>query len=247
MTRLIIKESVKEGQRISVKREERHYLVDVLRLGKGGGVRVVDGEGNEFSAVIEGIYADAVELGIVEKLPDHGESPLSVRLYVGLLKGRKMERVVTDGVELGVVSITPFISSRTVPKGLSDSKLLRLKKISREQSRLSMRRVVPEVFQPVSFYSAIDKAEGERLIFYEGEGEVKWRGFPSGESRGKNPPEVVSLFTGPEGGFSREEIESALSSGFRVVGLGTRILRAETAPGIASAIVQYEWGDLKGI
>jgi 16S rRNA (uracil1498-N3)-methyltransferase len=242
MTRLIIDEGLKEGRRVRVKREERHYLVDVLRLGRGEGIRVVDSGGSEFSAVIESIYADAVELEIVEKLPDRGESTLKIHLYVGLLKGKKMERVVTDAVELGAVSVTPFISSRTVPGGISGSKLERLRKISREQSRLSMRRVVPEVSLPLSFASAVKGAEGERLIFYEG-GEGGEGGFPGGENR----PDVVSLFTGPEGGFSGGEIESALSSGFRVVGLGTRILRAETAPGIVAAIVQYEWGDLKGI
>ncbi len=242
MTRLIINEGLKEGQRVRVTKEERHYLVDVLRLGKGGVVAVVDRNGSEFSALIAGIAKNAVELDIVERLPDRGESPLSVHLYVGLLKGRKMERVVTDAVELGVVSITPFMSSRTVPRGMSESKLVRLNKISREQSRLSVRRVVPEVSRPVSFSSAVDRAEGERLLFYEEEG----GGFPRGKPGGGDSPKTASLFTGPEGGFSEEEIEHVLSSGFRVVGLGTRILRAETAPGIVAAIVQYEWGDLKG-
>lgn len=243
MTRLIISGSFKEGQRVSTTKEEGHYLVNVLRLGRGGGVTVVDGDGNEFSAVIGKVASKAVELEIVEKLPQRIESSPAIHLYAGLLKGKKMERVVTDAVELGVVSITPFISSRTVPKNLSEEKLSRLMKISKEQSRLSMRKIVPEVFPPASYSEAVESAVGERLIFFEGEK----GGFPEDELKGKNTPDVVSLFTGPEGGFSEEEIGVASNSGFHVIGLGARILRAESAPGVAIAIVQYKWGDLKRI
>jgi 16S rRNA (uracil1498-N3)-methyltransferase len=242
MTRLIVSGRLKEGERINTTKEEGHYLVNVLRLGRGGRVTVVDGDGNEFSAAIGKVASRAVELDIVKKLPPREESTPKIHLFAGLLKGKKMERVVTDAVELGVVSITPFISSRTVPKSLSGEKLSRLRKISREQSRLSIRKAVPEVSPPISYSEALDRASGERLIFYEGGGS----NFPETETKDKDVPDVVSLFTGPEGGFSEEEIGLAVSSGFHVIGLGARILRAESAPGVAVAIVQYEWGDLKG-
>lgn len=242
MTRLFILGSLKEGQKVRVAKQERHYLLNVLRLGPGGNVKVVDDDGNEFSAAICNILANGVELEILKKLAISEQSPLSIHLYVGLLKGKKMERVVTDAVELGVVSITPFVSSRTVPTKIGDERLLRLRKISKEQSRLSMRTVIPEVFPHVSYSAAVSHAEGKKMIFFEGER----GGFPKEKIAGKPFDYVVSLFTGPEGGFSDEEIELATKTGFCVVGLGGRILRAETAPGVAIAIIQYKWGDLKG-
>ena len=205
-------------------------------------MKVVDDDGSEFSATICNIHANGVVLKIIKKLAPREQSPLSIHLYVGLLKGKKMERVVTDAVELGVSSITPFISSRTVPTKIGDERLLRLRKISKEQSRLSMRTVIPEVFPHVSYSAAVAGAKGEKMIFFEREN----GGFPEEKIVGKPLSHVVSLFTGPEGGFSDEEIELAANSGFCVVGLGGRILRAETAPGVAVAIIQYKWGDLKG-
>ncbi len=241
MTRLFILGRLKEGQKVSVAKQDRHYLLNVLRLGLGGDVKVVDDDGNEFSAAICNIIQDGVELEIIEKLATREQSPLSIHLYVGLLKGKKMERVVTDAVELGVASITPFISSRTVPTKIGNERLLRLRKISKEQSRLSMRTVIPEVFPLVSYSAAVAGAKGEKLVFFEG----KKGGFTKEKIAGKPFTHVVSLFTGPEGGFSDEEIRLAINSGFCVAGLGGRLRRAETAPCVAVAIVQYQWGDLK--
>lgn len=249
MTRIFIKGKFTGGEAVSPPDDIVHYLRDVLRANQGDRVITVADDGREFIARIN-LEGGEILLDIVEELPNSREIGLTIHLFVGLLKGKKIERVIRDVGELGASSITPFISLRTIPGMMGDERVLRLKKIALEQSRLSRRNQVLEVNPPIDLEGALVSAPGERLVFWEGEGffeEAKnlktfFENYLDDKGR---PPGEVSIFTGPEGGFSAEEIEMFRGAGFVVLGLGDRIIRAETAPAIATTIIQYEWGDIK--
>ncbi len=240
MSRIFVEGRLSVGGKAPVEPSQIHYLKHVLRLSAGDRIVVVDEAGDEFRAVIGSGRHDRLAFDVVEKLSSRPQPALAINLFAGLMKGKKMERLVRDAAALGVESLIPFVSSRTIPKDIGDMKLERMKKISVEESRLSARNRPLLVCPPVSFAEAVRRRADLSLLFWEEE---------TGDIRDvlrarRTAPATVSLYTGPEGGFSPEEVTLAVAAGLVPVGLGRRIIRAETAPLVAAAIVQYEWGDL---
>ena len=240
MGRLFVKGQLSIGATVMPSPGETHYLKDVLRLTPGDLIVLADEGGHEFRARLATRSGRRIILDIVEEMPPRPEPFISISLFVGLVKGRKIERIVRDAAQLGVSSLTPFLSSRTIPRDIGDMKLLRMKKIAGEESRLARRNRPLEVLSPLTFPEAIAAREGFSVILWENE--VRYIGEVLSEQR--DLPRAVSIFTGPEGGFSEPEIALARAAGLAAARLGGRILRAETAPLVAAAIIQYEWGDL---
>jgi 16S rRNA (uracil1498-N3)-methyltransferase len=193
-----------------------------------------------FERVERFFYIGAAALVVVEEVGSSPRPALSISLFAGLMKGKKMERLVRDAAALGVESVTPFISSRTIPKDIGDMKLERMKKIAVEESGLSGRNRPLQVRPPVAFADAVRSGADLSLFVWEEETTDIREVIRSR----RTTPATVGLFTGPEGGFSAGEAKTAADAGLVSVGLGRRIIRAETAPLVAAAIVQYEWGDL---
>ncbi len=240
MSRLFVKGRLSEGERASLESAQAHYLRHVLRLGAGDRVLLVDEEGSEFEARLAGGQGSALVADVLQKLAPRPQPTLFVHLYAGLMKGKKMERLVRDATDLGVHSLTPFVSSRTIPKDIGDMKLERMNKITLEESRLSGRNRPLLIRPPVPFSEAVRSDADLSLILWEQEAtDIRdvVRARPAA-------PGSVSIYTGPEGGFSADEAAMAGRAGLVSVGLGRRIIRAETAPLVAAVIVQYEWGDL---
>jgi 16S rRNA (uracil1498-N3)-methyltransferase len=240
MSRIFVEGRLSVGQQAPVEPSQIHYLKDVLRLTAGDRIVVVDEAGDEFRALIGcGRRGDMV-LDVIEKLSPRVRPTLAIRLLAGLMKGKKMERLVRDAAALGVESLTPFVSSRTIPKDIGDMKLERLNKIALEESRLSLRNRPLLVCPPVAFAEAVRSGADLSLLFWEEE----TRDIRDVLKALNTSPTTVSLYTGPEGGLSTEEAALAVDAGLVLAGLGRRIIRAETAPLVAASIIQYEWGDL---
>ena len=237
MTRLFVKGSLRVGDKYSPTRGERHYLKNVLRVKTGEKVILIDEKGGEFEAEAKISGRKELTILVTKKLPARETAKFQLHLYVGLLKGKKMERQVRDASGLGVTSLTFFVSSRAIQRDLSAKNLDRMRKIAAEEGRVSRTNRVMEVFPPLDYPDALDSAEGEKLIFWEEGG----KDLKDHLSAKKARPKKISIFTGPEGGFSTEEIEMAKNHGFTVLGLGDRILRAEVAPIVITSIIQYEW------
>jgi 16S rRNA (uracil1498-N3)-methyltransferase len=240
MNRIFVEGRLSIGQRTPVEPPQIHYLKHVLRLTTGDRIVVVDEAGDEFRALIASCRRDDIALDIIEKLSPRPRPTLAIRLFAGLMKGKKMERLVRDAAALGIESLTPFVSSRTIPKDIGDMKLERMKKIALEESRLSLRNRPLLVCPPVTFAEAVSSSADLSLLLWEEEtGDIR-----DALRARSTAPTTVWLYTGPEGGFSAEEAALAIAAGLVPVGLGRRIIRAETAPLVAAAIIQYEWGDL---
>jgi 16S rRNA (uracil1498-N3)-methyltransferase len=226
---------------IFIRGEKARYLTAVLRAVAGDTLTVNDTNSNSYSAKIIRATRKEVSAEITGRVDAGGESPLRITLLQGLLKGEKMDIVVQKATELGVGKIIPVITCRSQVR--ETRKLGRWQKIAEEASRQSGRSTIPVVGQTLDLESLFNDppVPGRGIIFWEKGGEklptvVKQFSGVGG----------IELFTGPEGGFSDEEIRTAKEKGFIAVTMGGRILRAETAAITTVALIQYLLGDLGG-
>lgn len=222
-----------------IRGEDANHIAKVLRARIGEQVVICDGAGCDYSCEITEILADEVKLSINEKIPCDAEPDVKITLFMALPKSDKMDYVIQKAVELGVYEIVPFSSSRCVVKlngGAEEKKTKRWQKIAHAAAKQSGRGIIPEVCSPITFGELTKRAENFDLplLCYECEGENSLKAVLS-EKEFKN----LCIVVGPEGGFDRAEVESAVASGFKSVSLGKRILRCETAPGCAICAVLY--------
>ena len=225
-------------------------LRSVLRMRRGDIVVLLDGRGYEYEAVLEDVDGASVRARVRERRPGLPEPPVDVVLYQSVIKGDRFDWVLEKGTELGVTRFVPLIVERSVvrPQSGVSARGERWQRIVTEAAEQCGRSRLPVVAPVTEFDEALAFAAGLCLLPWEEERSLGLRTvlrqeMPSLQA-GERP--IVSLFVGPEGGFTEKEVESARSRGVRVVSLGRRILRSETA-GIASvAAVLYELGELGG-
>lgn len=222
---------------------DAHHLRSVLRLKKGDPIIVFDGNGNEYKTRIAEIEPDKVDLAQLVPVPGDAESPLRITLAQGFLKDKKMDRLVRPLTELGIDRWIPFRAGRSV--SIPDEKRLqarcqRWRKLSLEAlkqcGRSRMMTIVPEASLGAVLAHALE--DDLKIIFYEGTTSILLGKITN------HQPQRAMVIVGPEGGFAPEEVAEAEAQGFHAVGLGPRILRAETAALAASALVQYHFGDI---
>ena len=233
--------------------EEARHLRDVLRLRSGDEINVFDGAGREFHCSVQTISRDSTELRVISEVePTRPESPLNLTLAIALLKGEKFDLVIQKSTELGVKQIVPLDTERADVrvKDTRDAqkRVTRWRRIALEAAKQTGRAYVPEIVAPISFSVLLMRSAEEkgsagnvhRLMFAERAGTSLWEATKSFAER---PTEIVAL-VGPEGGWTDEEIELAREGGWKIVTLGGRTLRAETAAIVAVSLLQHRWGDL---
>ena len=232
-------------QTVTLAVDEARHLRDVLRLKAGDEVYVFDGTGREFRCAVVNTKRDSAELQIDSEVePAKPESQLRLKLCVALLKGEKFDLVVQKATELGVSAIVPLIT-RYADIHLRDEadaskRVARWQRIALEAAKQSGRAVMPEVSAPLSIDSFLAGTKDAELCLMFSE-----RGGSGLSEIGRQAAKSVTALVGSEGGWSDEEIERARAENFRVVTLGGRILRAETAAIAVSTLLQHLFGDLK--
>lgn len=237
------------GYTVTVCGDDAHHISHSLRMAVGDGIVVcpVDGPDagrveyhcrlTQFSSAEVTAEAGAGDVRICRTEP-----PYAAHLYVALSKADKMETVIQKAVECGVGRIVPFVSSRCIarPGDGETKKQLRRQKIAAEAAKQCGRGLIPEVCTPISYAAMLKEAASADLplFFYEGEGTV-----PLSVLLARQPavPARIALVIGAEGGFSPEEVNAACEAGLIPAGLGTRILRCETAPIYALSCLSYAY------
>lgn len=212
----------------------------VLRLKSGDQVLVLDGTGTEHTVRLE-LVGRVTTGSVVLHTRNLAEPAIRLTLYQGLIKGTKLELVLQKCTEVGVSRFVPMTTARAVPTGPSTSRQARFETIVREAAEQSGRGQIPTVVPSAPFPEALMDAcrAGPVVFLWEESRGVRLSDVPR-PSKGAG----VSLFVGPEGGFSSDEAESARRAGAHVVTLGPRILRAETAAIVGSAILLDRWDDV---
>ncbi len=232
--------------RVRLGADEARHLRSVLRLGNGDEAFAFDGAGREFRCEVAIEARDAVTLAVLEEVaPQRPESELELTLAVALLKGEKFDWVVQKATELGVARIVPVMTKRAdvrldKRKG-GTGRDERWARLALEAAKQSGRARVPEVAAPVELSELLrdgDRTHG--IMFSERAGVSLTAAL---EEAGEETASLIAL-VGPEGGWDDAEIEAAQTAGWRVVTLGGRILRAETAAITVAALLQHRRGDL---
>ena len=230
---------------IALTPEQQHYLCRVLRLNQGDKFIAMNGRGHWWLAVLE-----AQETGLIASLTEeiavNRELGAEVTLMAALPKGNGFDEVVRQATELGVASIVPVMSDRTLLKP-SAQKVDRWKRIAAEAAEQSERQFVPTIVEPISFDLAVkDCGQKYRYICVaRGDNRHFWDCLKGLEP--PQPPEIrgeqdggelsIVIAVGPEGGWTDGEVERAIEFGFEPVSLGSRILRAVTAPIMALSLI----------
>ncbi len=255
-----------DASRVTLETEEAHHLRDVLRLSVGDDVFVFDGAGREFRCRIESIAGRAKGRAAGETILEvceevgapHRESPFRLTLAVALLKNEKFDWVVQKATELGVSAIVPVETRRADVRlergkhGLKDDKeimprVARWQRLALEAAKQSGRSFVPTVYAPRPFGDVIESRAG--ILFSERDGENLRDAVSgldvmrTGETQATRETELTAL-VGSEGGWTDEELTGARDAGWRIVTLGGRTLRAETAAITVTVLMQHLCGDL---
>jgi 16S rRNA (uracil1498-N3)-methyltransferase len=204
-----------------------HQVRRVLRLRDGDEITLLDGLGEAARCRLEGGHCVVLERGLAGGEPTH-----HLTVWQALLKGDHLEPVIRHGTELGIARFGLFVSERCVTHDASPRKLERLRAVAREAAEQSERGLVPPVDAPIPFAEALRAAPGSVLLFERHEGKRLTE---------MEPPS--SVFIGPEGGFSPDEVTAAERAGLAIVGLGPRILRSETVAVAVAAAILSRTGD----
>jgi 16S rRNA (uracil1498-N3)-methyltransferase len=215
-----------------------HHCAQVLRLTAGKIITLFNGNGFECRAKITQIVRGVVEINVLSVQQPPVESSLKIHLAQGLSRGQKMDFVIQKSVECGVSQITPLLTEHSGVKIAPDKvkkKLAHWQQVAISACEQSGRCLVPQVFEPVSFYDYLSRHK-----------EVMLMAHFSSDSEPPLPDDLnnVHLLIGPEGGFSEQEYEYAKKNQCGFISLGPRVLRTETAPIVAMSLLQSRYGDI---
>lgn len=242
MRRFLVEE-IKDGRAV-LKGQEALHLSRVLRYEPGERVLVFDGRGSLYRSRILAIGPEVL-VQIEAEIEAEAENRLEITLAQGLLKGDKMDFVVQKATELGAASFVPLTLERSVVK-LTDKKAEqrqeRWQRIAQEAVKQCGRVTVPDIRPVQSLNDLLLSAEDYDLLLFPWEEEQE-TSVKAILNEHLNCHKVLCIL-GPEGGMTKEEMLAVKKAGGRVVTLGKRILRAETASVAVLSIVQYALGDL---
>jgi len=245
MRRFFLKKNrIRKGSAILDGNEARH-IGRVLRLGRGDTLYLFDENGWEYQAVITSKRSKVVEVKIVKESPPQKDSSITIVLGQALPKAQKMDFIVQKSTELGVTTIIPFISDRSVPslnEERSKKKRIRWQRVALETTKQCGRVTVPQVEAIVPFKEILNWWSKNllKIMLWEDEKNNTLKKV----LKKCGPFSRIICLVGPEGGFTSDEVDMARQAGFQTVSLGRYILRTETAGLCLMAILRYEWGNM---
>lgn len=233
------KESVR-GNIINISGKEAHHILDVMRLKVPDKVVTFDGTGKEYTGFIKEVRAKSAIIEIVETRMPRGRESSGITLVQAIPKKEKMDYIVEKATELGVSKIIPLVTDRTIPNWDAPKKAAsveRWRKIAMEASKQCGRADIPEIDSIKNFRDIAAEASSYDLALIAAldEKAIKLKDALKGFAGGK-----VLIAIGPEGDFTAGEIEEARDNGFKLVSLGSRVLKSDTAGLFVLAILNYE-------
>ncbi len=228
------------GQTLTLSETAGQHVGLVLRMQPSEQITLFRGDNHEYVATILSVRKRQVTVHINTDIEVNRESPRIIHLAQAMSKGDRMDWIIQKAVELGVSSITPLITAHCVVR-------LDAERLSKKQSQWqaiaisaceqSGRNRVPIIHVTCSLDAYLNQCQAKhKWVLYPDAGK-SWRDYV-------NSPGDMALLIGPEGGLSDDEISQAMTKQFQPLGLGSRILRTETAAITAMSILQAVYGDI---
>lgn len=217
---------------------DAEHLVRVLRVEPGQVYELSDNQ-KVYLGEVEFARKSSVRFRVIEQIPLPTPS-VHVTLFAALIKFDRFEWLIEKATELGVASVRPIETSRT-ERGLAQAarkRSSRWEKIALESSQQSRRAHLPDIAPVITFKTALHANADVRLLLDERPDAMPMlRVIPAGRAADNQ----VALLLGPEGGWTDEEHQEAIASGWIPCSLGRTVLRTETAAVAALAVIQAAW------
>ena len=233
--------NLKTGATVKLSENAATHATRVLRLEISDEIVLFNGDGNDYACAITSIKKTEALVIVKSFVPMANESPLNITLLQGISSGDRMDYTIQKAVELGVTTIVPIVTTRSVVKlsnERTEKRLAHWQNVVYAACEQSGRAFVPQVAAPISLsaWLANSPHSNSTRILLNPIGALRLATLPK-------PTGNIELLIGAEGGLSQTEIDAALSQDFQSVILGARILRTETAALVAIAAMQTLWGD----
>ncbi len=233
---------------VEIEGEDVNHIKNVLRLGIDEKMDVCDLESstNYLCKIVE-LDNKFVKCEIINKLESKSEPKTYLHIFQGLPKAEKMETIIQKTTEIGVSEITPVSMNRCVvkldDKGI-DKKILRWQKIAEVAAKQSKRDKIPLINYPINIKNIYEKIVDYDIVLVAYEAEENCSIKSALEEVKSKMPLKIAVIVGPEGGIEEKEIELLKSFNCKIITLGKRILRTETAPIVLSSIIMYELNEM---
>lgn len=246
MQRYFVAKEQMSAERVTITGEDVKHIGRVMRMGQGDQIVCSDGHSRTVRCEISLIEDDCVEALIIEELVPNTELPVQVTIAQGLPKGDKLELIIQKGTELGASAFLPFAATRSIVKWepkKAGKKVERLTKIAKEAAEQSYRERIPAVLDIHTVtdlkkqFSSFDAV----IIAYEESAKTAEQKQLARTLQSLVPNQSLLIIIGPEGGLTKQEIDQFTQAGAVTCGFGPRILRTETAPLYALAVISYHF------
>jgi 16S rRNA (uracil1498-N3)-methyltransferase len=236
-TRLFVEADLAPGETLTLSPEQTHYLKTVLRLKEGTAIAIFNGRGGEYRARIAGFGRGWCEVALEAQTRAQGDDP-DLWLLFAPIKRARIDFLVEKATELGVSALYPVMTRHTAVERVN---LARLRANAIEAAEQSERLSVPLLHAPQPLERVLDAWDSSRRLLLCDES-------------GTSPPIAIALagvragkwavLVGPEGGFAETELDALKKLPFVCpVGLGPRVLRADTAALAGLAVLQALLGN----
>jgi 16S rRNA (uracil1498-N3)-methyltransferase len=239
MQTFIYNSKERTGNTIIVTGSEARHISQVMRLKKGGLVRLIDGAGSAHTCEILRSGMKTVTCRVIKSTKNAGEASADLTLATGLSAGSKFDAVIEKGTEVGINRFVPLLTRKgkvRIADGASlNRKLTRWRRVAEAAAKQSSRSVIPRIELPLDYGVFIKSVAGESAILFHPDDRVINLKSILDSARGRE----VTLIIGPESGFAPEELEQAREKNIRFCSLGPRILRTEPAGVVLAALVIY--------
>ena len=250
MPKFFIKtENLKENEEIWLTGSDVNHIKNVLRKKIDDKINICNSDTQKnYECVIKNIEENKIVCKILDEVKSLAESNLNITIFQGLPKSDKMELIIQKATELGVKTIVPVITKRTVIK-LKDkdkqNKVDRWRKIAEVAAKQSGRDIIPTIENIINIADIKFENYDKVLVLYENEEKLSIKDEIAQLKNNDKEELNIGIVIGPEGGFAESEIEQLkLNQNVSVITLGKRILRTETVALVVSGILMYELGDL---
>lgn len=238
-SRVFIEADLQAGRTLDLDDRACRYVSQVLRLRAKQQLTLFNGDGRDWSAVLVHCHKKGCTARVDALLSHESPPALAIHLGIGISRGERMDYAIQKSVELGVQTITPLHTERSIVQFEGDRKSRRIshwRGVAASACEQSGRSIVPQLATPCGLADWLGDNPGGILLHHQASTTLPELDQPMLE---------LALLTGPEGGLSEAERVTAQAAGYRAVRLGPRVMRTETAPVAALAAIQALWGDFR--